>query len=76
MFPPPAPVSNTISRSTHFRTFTVILAWLLIVTAFFESPEVLTGAQRLIQHGIETVRDNIPAPGVPVSSSSSGKLAA
>ena len=48
-----------------FRTFTVILAWLLIVAAFYESPEVLTGAQRLIQHGIETVGDNIPAPWGP-----------
>ena len=47
-----------------FRTFTVILAWLL-TGGLYESPELLTGAQRLIQHGIETVGDNIPAPWGP-----------
>ncbi|WP_426615770.1 hypothetical protein [Bradyrhizobium sp. McL0616] len=45
-----------------FRTLTVVLTWVLIVGAFYERPELLTGAQRLLQRGIETVGDTIPAP--------------
>src|ERR1700761_8497813 len=48
-----------------FRTMTVVLAWVLLALAFYEDPAVLTGAQRLIQHGIEFVGDNIPAPWGP-----------
>jgi hypothetical protein len=48
-----------------FRTFTIILAWLLIVAAFYQKPEVLTGAQRLIQRGIEAIGDYIPPPWGP-----------
>ena len=48
-----------------FRTFTVILAWVLIVFAFYQDPELLTGAQRLIQRGIEFLGDNIPPPWGP-----------
>jgi hypothetical protein len=48
-----------------FRTFTVILAWLLLVAAFYQKPEVLTGAQRLLQRGIEAVGDTIPPPWGP-----------
>jgi hypothetical protein len=48
-----------------FRAFTVILAWILIAAAFYEKPEALTGAQRLVQHGIETLGDAIPAPWGP-----------
>lgn len=48
-----------------FRMFTVMLAWVLIVAAFYQDPEVLTGAQRLIQRGIEVVGDNIPPPWGP-----------
>jgi hypothetical protein len=44
---------------------TVILAWLLIVAAFYQKPEALTGAQRLLQRGIEAVGDAIPAPWGP-----------
>jgi hypothetical protein len=44
---------------------TVILAWLLIVAAFYQKPEALTGAQRLLQRGIEAVGDGIPAPWGP-----------
>lgn len=44
-----------------FRTFSVILAWVLIVAAFYERPDALTGAQRLIQRGIEVVGDDVPA---------------
>lgn len=48
-----------------FRTITVVLAWAVIVAAFYERPELLTGAQRLLQRGIETVGDAIPSPWGP-----------
>jgi hypothetical protein len=48
-----------------FRMFTVVLAWVLIVAAFYERPELLTGAQRLVQRGIESVGDAIPSPWGP-----------
>jgi hypothetical protein len=48
-----------------FRVVTVILAWLFIAAAFYEKPELLTGLQRAIQHGMETIGDNIPAPWGP-----------
>jgi hypothetical protein len=48
-----------------FRLITVILAWLLIAAAFYEKPELLTGLQRAIQHGMETVGDSIPSPWGP-----------
>ena len=44
---------------------TVILAWLLIAVAFYEKPELLTGLQRAIQRGMETVGDSIPSPWGP-----------
>lgn len=50
-----------ISRQVHsFRVFTVILAWFRIVAAFYEKPDLLTDAQRLIQRGIEEIGDTIP----------------
>jgi hypothetical protein len=52
-------------RVHSFRTVTAILAWVLLALAFYQSPELLTGAQRLIQRGIEFVGDNIPAPWGP-----------
>ena len=52
-------------RVHSFRTITVILAWLLVVAAFYEKPELLTGAQRLLQHGFETAGDAIPPPWGP-----------
>src|ERR1700742_2521261 len=52
-------------RVHSFRTLTIILAWVLLALAFYQSPEMLTGAQRLIQRGIEFVGDNIPAPWGP-----------
>ncbi|QPF83909.1 hypothetical protein IC762_30310 [Bradyrhizobium genosp. L] len=52
-------------RVHSFRTITVILAWVLIVVAFYEKPELLTGAQRSIQRGIEAVGDAIPPPWGP-----------
>lgn len=48
-----------------FRTITLVLAWALIVGAFYERPELLTGAQRLLQRGIETIGDAIPSPWGP-----------
>jgi hypothetical protein len=48
-----------------FRFLTVILAWLLIAAAFYQKPELLTGLQRAIQHGMEAVGDAIPSPWGP-----------
>lgn len=48
-----------------FRTFTVILAWLVVVAAFYQWPQLLTTAQRLLQHGIEALGDAIPPPWGP-----------
>jgi hypothetical protein len=48
-----------------FRVVTVILAWVVVVAAFYEKPEILTGAQRFIQHGIEDLGDAIPSPWGP-----------
>ena len=48
-----------------FRFLTVILAWVLIAAAFYQKPELLTGLQRAIQHGMETVGDAIPSPWGP-----------
>ncbi|MCK1480569.1 hypothetical protein IVB27_39035 [Bradyrhizobium sp. 197] len=52
-------------RVHSFRAFTVLLAWGLIVAAFYEKPELLTGIQRLVQRGIEGLGDNIPPPWGP-----------
>jgi len=38
-----------------FRTLTAVLAWALVVAAFYQKPELLTSAQRLMQRGIEAV---------------------
>ena len=32
------------------------------MAAFYEKPELLTGAQRLLQHGFEAAGDAIPPP--------------
>jgi hypothetical protein len=52
-------------RVHSFRVFTVILAWFLIVAAFYEKPDLLTDAQRLIQRGIEEIGDSILPPWGP-----------
>lgn len=44
-----------------FRTLTAILAWGLIVAAFYQKPELLTSAQRLVQRGTEAVGDAVPS---------------
>jgi hypothetical protein len=48
-----------------FRILTVVLAWLIIVAAFYQKPELLTWLQRAIQRSMETVGDNIPSPWGP-----------
>ena len=48
-----------------FRLLTVILAWILIGAAFLQKPELLTGAQRLMQRGLEAFGDNVPPPWGP-----------
>ena len=53
------------ARVHSFRLFTVVLAWVLIVVAFYEEPELLTGLQRGVQHAMEAVGDNIPSPWGP-----------
>ena len=53
------------ARVHSFRLFTVILAWVLIVAAFYEKPELLTGLQRGVQHAMEAVGNNVPSPWGP-----------
>jgi hypothetical protein len=48
-----------------FRLLTVILAWILVGAAFLEKPELLTGAQRLMQQGLEAIGDDVPPPWGP-----------
>ena len=48
-----------------FRTLTVVLAWVLILAAFYQRPELLTGAQRVLQRGIEALGDALPSPWGP-----------
>jgi hypothetical protein len=45
-----------------FRTLTAVLAWALVVTAFYQKPELLTSAQQLMQRGFEAVGDAVPSP--------------
>lgn len=52
-------------RVHSFRAITAILAWVLIAAAFYEKPELLTGAQRALQSGIEAIGDAIPPPWGP-----------
>jgi hypothetical protein len=48
-----------------FRTVTIVLAWVLIVAAFYQRPELLTGAQRFLQRGIEALGDALRSPWGP-----------
>ena len=45
-----------------FRTLTAVLAWALVVAAFYQKPELLTSAQQLMQRGIEAAGDAVPPP--------------
>lgn len=58
-------ISTCTLSGLSFRTFTVVLAWVLVIVSFYEWPELLTGAQRLLQHAIESVGDEIPNPWGP-----------
>ena len=48
-----------------FRTITIVLAWILIIVAFYERPEYLTWMQRGLQRAIEALGDSIPRPWGP-----------
>ncbi len=48
-------------RVHTFRTLTAVMAWALIVTAYYQMPELLTSAQRLMQQGIEAIGEP-PSP--------------
>jgi hypothetical protein len=45
-----------------FRIVTAIMAWVLLVAIFYYKPELLASAQRLMQRGVEAVRDAVPSP--------------
>jgi hypothetical protein len=45
-----------------FRISTAILAWALIVAAFYYRPDLLKWALRTITRGIEAVGDALPSP--------------
>jgi hypothetical protein len=45
-----------------FRISTAILAWGLIVAAFYYRPDLLKWALRTITHGIEAIGDSLPSP--------------
>jgi hypothetical protein len=64
----PAPTPRDYTGLRHhakvhsFRISTVILAWGLIVAAFYYRPDLLKWALRTITHGIETIGDSLPSP--------------
>jgi hypothetical protein len=45
-----------------FRISTAILAWALIVAAFYYRPDLLKWMLRGLTHGIETIGDSLPTP--------------
>jgi len=45
-----------------FRLLTAILAWGLIVAAFYYRPDLLKWMLRSMTHGIETIGDSLPSP--------------
>jgi hypothetical protein len=45
-----------------FRLLTAILAWGLIVAAFYYRPDLLKWLLRSITYGIETIGDSLPSP--------------
>ena len=45
-----------------FRISTVILAWGLIVAAFYYRPDLLKWGLRIMTHGIEAIGDSLPSP--------------
>jgi hypothetical protein len=45
-----------------FRISTAILAWVLIVGAFYYRPDLLKLVLRTLTHSIETIGDSLPSP--------------
>jgi hypothetical protein len=45
-----------------FRISTAILAWGLIVAAFYYRPDLLKWGLRAMTHGIEAIGDSLPSP--------------
>lgn len=45
-----------------FRALTAVLAWALVLVAYFLKPELLTSTQRVVQQGIEAISDSVPQP--------------
>jgi hypothetical protein len=64
----PSPVRRDYSGLKHharvhsFRIGTAILAWVLIVAAFYYRPDLLKWALRALTNAIETVGDALPSP--------------
>ena len=50
------------SKVHTYRTLTAALAWTLLVAAFYQTPDLLTSAQRLTQQGIEAIGGSVPSP--------------
>ena len=57
-----APGFGHYLKAHTFRALTAILAWVLVIAAYYQMPELLTSAQRLMQQGIEAIGDPVPSP--------------
>jgi len=57
-----APGFRDFLKAHTFRALTSIGAWALVVAAYYQMPEILTSAQRLMQQGIEAIGDQVPSP--------------
>jgi hypothetical protein len=64
----PSPTRRDYSGLKHhakvhsFRIGTAILAWALIVAAFYYRPDLLKWGLRALTNGIETIGDALPSP--------------
>jgi hypothetical protein len=50
------------ARVHGFRIVTAILAWVLIVAAFYYRPDWLQWGLRTVTHGFEEIGDALPSP--------------
>jgi hypothetical protein len=57
-----APGFGHYLKAHTFRALTAMLAWALVIAAYYQMPELLTSAQRLMQQGIEAIGDPVPSP--------------
>lgn len=48
-----------------FRALTTGLAWGLLAAVYYQKPEILTSAERLLQRGFEAISDAFPLPWGP-----------